>query len=339
MKKPAMSAKRKTAIFSIPFNGDLRLMAWAVSTGRVAEIYFAGDGENSSALPLRSPQWLKDERGLQSLVNLCAQNGVKSNLLCNQATLYFSDPGKVFDTVRSLKNLDAITVSDPYYLPLFAREFPNLDVQASIIMELDNIHKLRWMLQLGAGSVVLPIYVNRRESVLKEIKNLKKDFPRLRIKLLANSTCLYSCPFSNWHYDAMVYPEIKRRKVPACRPQDCGMRFVTPEDTLRRPFIRPEDTSYYMRRGYADAFKLGFRTFETPALRRILEAYFSGKYEGDLWELVKVHPNFPPGLRCENSGFPDDFAKKAMRPEAYAQHSSYFKHIAAKVLRKNAKQK
>ena len=36
----------KQMLFSIPYNGDLDLIRWAVSTGQVREVYFSGCGTN-----------------------------------------------------------------------------------------------------------------------------------------------------------------------------------------------------------------------------------------------------------------------------------------------------
>ena len=78
--------------YSIPFNGDLGLVKDALKTKMVGEVYFAGNGRNDTGNHW-SGAISKSISGktLGTLLRLCRRHGVKSNLLCNSATLFFSD--------------------------------------------------------------------------------------------------------------------------------------------------------------------------------------------------------------------------------------------------------
>ena len=335
--------RTKTGVaYAIPFNGDMRLMAAAVETGKVAEIYFAGSKESLAALrsygQTRVRNESNDRRVVQTLINLCRKNNVKSNLLCNQSSFFFSDLERIFAYIHSLKNLDSVTIADPLYAHLFVKEFPHLDIQASLVMGLDNAYKMRRMLQLGIGTVTTPGDVNRNEDTLKEFKKLKKEFPKFRLKLMANNVCAFGCPFFNWHYDWSLYLALTGRETrttkygAVCGSQSCRVPFGSLADLLRRPFIRPEDVELYLERGYADVFKLAYRTYDTPRLERILKAYFSCAYEGNLWDLIPLQKNYPQKIYCDNTKFPANFAALSMKPRTCSAGTKFYENIAAKVM-------
>lgn len=300
--------------YSIPFNGDLGLVKDAFKTAMVGEVYFAGTGRNDTGNHWSGARSRAiSGKTLGTLLRLCRRHGVKSNLLCNSATLFFSDLSRTFDYIRSLGHVDAITVADPFAVSAFVKEFPDKDIQASIIMNLDSSHKVEKVLGLGLGTVNVPGRFNRDISGLKSLSRLKAFYPNFKIKLLANYDCFFDCPFSTWHYMLGTYKSVfgdweslvRRNRVYPCA-DECAFDSG-PVEWIKKPFIRPEDVEYYERNNCADIFKLVFRSDRSEVLKQVYDAYFSGRFDGDLFEIVNTHGT--SGIYCDNTKFPPDFVK------------------------------
>ncbi len=267
--------------YSIPFNGDLKLTEEALETGNVAEVYFAGPrDEDLSSYHVRNRGRPTTSGKIGSLIRLCRKYGAKTNLLCNQATLFFADIKKLLDSIRLLPDIDAITVADPVAISTLKREFPDKDIQASIIMDLDSFCKVKQALESGAGGVTVAAKLNRDISVLKSLKGLKKIYPDFRIRLIANYDCAYDCMFMNWHYMLGVFraelPDAEglRRRSGIYPGGRCLSPCLQTARFIRFPFIRPQDTLYYEKNNCVDAFKLIYRDNDSGKLRQIYRAYF-----------------------------------------------------------------
>ncbi|HBB65842.1 MAG: hypothetical protein A2X28_00325 [Elusimicrobia bacterium GWA2_56_46] len=321
-------------IFSIPFNGDTALMEEAAKTGKVAEIYFAGPAGNdlSQSYPVYGGGGDFSPRTISELIALCRDYEIRSNLLCNKPTLVFDDCPAAFRYIKSLKYLDAVTVADPYALAAFVKEFPGKDIQCSVSMVLDSFEKVRTILKLGAGTVNLHIDLNRNEAALKALFRLKKSYPGFKVKLLANSVCYHACPFYKWHDALETLAPLNNNKNSFGALLDankCVFPKPTRSDLLRRPFIRPEDVDYYLRKNRADIIKLAFRSNNSETLKRTLWAYFEGSYKGNLGDVVGFGGQWR-NLFCDNNRFPAGFAKKVMRAAA-DPFSGFFDSLAGRV--------
>jgi len=311
-------------IFSIPFNGDFELLEEALSSGRVMEVYFSAWKKEEFICNHYGGSEKPTIRGsgdVKKLSSLCTRYGAGLNLLCNSPSLFFTDMKALFMAVGRIDALTAVTVSDSLALRSFCREFPDLDVQASVIMNLDNPSKIRQALEQGAGTVVLPGNMARDARLLKTVAALKKEYPRFRMKLIANSDCAADCMFLPAHYTLGLlrnFASAPDRINTSHRDRLCFRRF-TPENFIKIPFIRPEDLSFYRSGGLIDSFKLIYRSSPSSMLRNVYCAYFSGKYKGNLFDIVSSKSEKYEDARytggrgtafCDNSAFPSGFAKK-----------------------------
>jgi len=66
---------------------------------------------------------------------------------------------------------------------------------------------------------------------------------------------------------------------------------------MRSGWIRPEDVHYYEESGI-DMIKLVNRGMDTPSIRKIVEAYTTGSYEGNLLDLF---PDPSKNIMCKRS--------------------------------------
>lgn len=340
-----MPAKRRVAVFSVPFNGDLALLDEALSSGRVAEVYFSGpSGRDVSTYFSAGEIRGFDLRALRAAISLCRRRKARTNLLCNSVTLFFTKLKPLLKFVRSVKGLDAVTVADPLAVGRFVEEFPDKDIQPSIIMNLDSYAKVEQVLRLGAGTVTLGPRYNRDIRGLKRLVSLKKAYPRFKIKLLANYDCSYDCIYATWHYMAGVFksqvPDSERllRESEIYRVQGCYWCYPESEDLIRCPFIRPEDVRYYLREGGADVVKLVHRNAKSETLRKAYRAYFEERWDGDLFELVFAEGKYDREEHdsrrvCDNARFPRGFARKVSTCRKECRLCRYCTDTARKTIR------
>nr|MBC8358952.1 hypothetical protein [Candidatus Aminicenantes bacterium] len=226
----------------------------------------------------------------------------------------------------------------PYQIKRFKKEFPRLEIEASVIMNLDTYTKIEKILSGGVNVVNIPLDLNRNAKELGKIAGLKRRYPRFRIKLLANHICFYGCPFTQFHYFLSEVKEVFKPKEG--RSQDFERCVFYPfnledlEELISRPFIRPEDISFYKEKGYADIFKLCFRTNETPVLRKTVFSYLKESYDGNLLDIITNHGK-PLRLYWDNKRFPQGFIEKVTGcDKSRCKECKYCRGVSKKVFGK-----
>lgn len=325
------------ARYSIPFNGDVQLVKSALETGVIKEVYFGGLHEQDAS-DYYPDQDKFGPGALNNLVILCKKHNVRTNLLCNSFTLFFQNFKSLFKAVHSINGLDAITLSDPLTISAFRKEFPGKEIQASVIMDLDSSSKVEAVLKMGISTVNLPMKLNRDAQSIRHIGRLKKRYPQLRLKLIANHFCASDCIFMPWHY---MLGTLKSRGQEAggihgrIYPDACFNPAGTFSRLIRAPFIRPEDINYYVKHCRVDVFKLVFRDSPSRQLAQLYRAYFAGKFAGNLFELVdfKRRQHDLPKFYCDNAKFPKDFVRTVTSCDKNCHDCSYCKKVAKAVIR------
>ena len=294
--------------FSIPFNGDNELAAEAAASGKAAEIYFAVPEAGSGATQhfgIPDAADIKEEAGkLASLLIMCRRKKIKTNMLCNAPSLY-GKTDKIRENIRIMKP-DAVTVADPLYIDFFRRNFPDVELQASVIMNIDSAEKARQAFRAGVKVIAPAAEVNRNIDVLRNIAAVRDSFASAQIKLMTNYYCGYDCLYRTAHYAG---------RQNGCFPEgrDCYFQQGSPSEVLKRPFIRPEDLHFYADSGLADIFKLIARYQPSEQLRKIYSAYFSGRYDGNIFDIIGGgRANYGHGENnfLRNSAIPDEFVSK-----------------------------
>lgn len=327
----------KTIKFSIPYNGDLALTEWAIESGEVYEVYFSGFFKHDFSDPYEKMEF-HSYNEIKSLIDLCKVNNIKTNLLLNRKTMFFEDLSKVRQSIRMLTkagHIDSVTISDPFMVSFLRKEFPSIELQSSIYMGIDNINKIREALKMGITTFCLDPSLNRNAAELKKAMRLKADYPQLAIKLLGVLTCYTYCFYSGVHNLLSVNRRIletmslkdKRKSIGYhLNPFKCYYKCRDISDEIKRPFIRPEDITYYEKEQLTDYIKIAYRDEASGLLKEKMASYFNRSYKGDLFHLIDSTKH--KDIYCDNKKFPDGFVEKVTQCDKDCLRCGYCGRIA-----------
>lgn len=282
--------------FSVPYNNDpetlTEIFKWKECNGNhIREIYLSGPQEYAGSGRISREQSFDD---FADAVNRIHQEGIRVNLLmnsvCEGSDWYLPNVLKV--TMDYLKRVfddygvEAITIANPMYIREVRRRFPNVEICASVLGDIDCIDKAVIYKKAGADSFTPDVNINRNLKLLKKIR----EKTGLEIKLMVNEGCLFKCPFRKFHFNYISHKS-RNPGTDGTRSEDNVFSLnciqVTksdPAQILKSGWIRPEDLERYG--DISIFFKLVGRTSSTGMICRSLEAYMQQTWDGDLLELM-----------------------------------------------------
>lgn len=339
--------------FSIPYNGDLALMAQAFRSGQVKEVYFAGAGRHDYSSPYQNQNKFRNEE-IHDLIALCRKHNVDRTLLMNKGMTFTDNLKDIFQYIRLLdkeEGVTSITVGDPAIVPYLKKAFPHIRLQASVFMNIDGLPKIREAIKMGLSDFYLDVSTNRKGEELDKIRDYKKKYKGFTVKLLANHGCYMNCFYMTRHHGwpllkdmfdqlSASHPSLRETYVLGnmIDVKNCVYRRDDVTDEIKRPFIRPEDLSYYEDNDWADIVKIAYRMDHTPALKKKLQAYFERSFDGDLFELTPPNKgNHSIPFICDNKSIPASFAKKVTHCNMSCEDCDYCKMVSAKAFKKKPK--
>jgi len=194
---------------------------------------------------------------------------------------------ELLTTLSSLK-VDTLIIAIPYLIEYVAKNYPEFKINASSICYIDSLERALMYEKLGADRLTLNEDINRCFTLLKLIrKEVKAD-----LEVIANNGGLLKCPFKTYHdsINAHVSQYVVEDRVgfsylpyPFMR---CTLeRLSNHKEIIRAPWFRPEDTKYYTEIGI-NYIKIAGRGLSAKILLKLIEAYLSGRYEGDIYALI-----------------------------------------------------
>jgi collagenase-like PrtC family protease len=203
------------------------------------------------------------------------------------------------DHLLSANVLDGLIFADSYLLTALADAAPalasRLEAVPSINFGLDRIDQLAMLLELTSsngfrspGKIPLDRSLNHRPEALAALsREIRRQWPTMKIELLANEGCLPHCPFRSTHEALIAAANVGMRIDTHRLNNDLAcIRILnrTPHLIFTSPFIRPEDTDRYAES--ADLIKISGRTLGAGFLKRAAGAYAEGRYRGNLLDLL-----------------------------------------------------
>lgn len=282
--------------FSVPCNNDpetlTEIFKWKECNGNIIrEIYLSGPQEYAGSGRISPEQSFDD---FADTVNRIHGEGIRVNLLLNsvcEGIDWYS--GAVLKNTmgyleRAIEDLsvEAVTIANPMYIREVRRHFPQVEICASVLGDIDCIDKAVIYKKAGADAFTPDVNINRNLTLLKKIK----EKTGLEIKLMVNEGCLFKCPFRKFHFNYISHksrsPGMEgRRSEDNVFSLNCiQVTRNDPVQILKSGWIRPEDLERYGE--ISGFFKLVGRTSSLRMIRRSLEAYMQQAWDGDLLELM-----------------------------------------------------
>ena len=244
----------------------------------------------------RTPQGLPNiswQKAVEHIV--CAHKaGLKFNYLLNAPDFKGKEKNqawikKVIKSIQDLAKIgvDSLTIAHPVLIQLVKKKFPHFKINVSLIAGVDTIDAAKKYENMGVEVLNLNSHsINRNFAMLKAIRAAVS----CELELYANIPCLDRCRFRDEHYKFVGHASQIGQKQGELTFDPfllrCSLTYLQyPIQFLKSPFIRPEDISKYKKLGI-DIFKLSNRKDPTAHLINTAQAYLSGKYNGNLFDLI-----------------------------------------------------
>ena len=277
------------------------------NAAHIHEVYFSwGDfssGRSAQTVCCDHTPWELVDMQRQALEKISSK-GIRLNLLFN-ANCYGAESlskdfyGRVGDTIYYVGEkfgLSSVTTTSPMIARFIKKNFENLEVRASVNMEIGSVEGMEYLCDVFDG-FYMKRELNRDFDAIKKLhawtfSNGKKLY------MLANSGCLNFCSAHIFH-DNLVAHEAEIAKMDnAYRFEGVCRNFLKNEENLKKlpeytNFVRPDDIDKY--EPYFVSAKLATRVHKNPQL--VLSSYINRKYSGDLLRLLEPeHSIYPYAL-------------------------------------------
>lgn len=305
----------------------------------ISSVYFAAPGQNSA----RSAVDAADSKGMLEELRYIRDLGISLTLLFN-ANCYGDHAisscfeKEIIETVSKMKHevdITDITTTSPFVAKVVKKQFPELKVCASVNMWIGTSQAMQYL-----GDTFDGYYVQRE---------FNRDFTRIQylsewcnkngkqLRLLANSGCLYTCPFHTFH-DNLVAHEAGASQLDNAmsrQPSPCWdmMYSLSVLDAaavfLQESWIRPQDIVRY--EPYFEEVKLATRMHSNP--RRVIGAYVRGKFSGNMFDLTE--PGYSRRFSnyiMDATRFPSDWFEKTSDCSRHCEQCGYCHKVAEQTL-------
>lgn len=311
---------------------------------QIGEVYFPWIGSASGRAALGSQRGIVDwqaQSRLEKDLKSFREMGLKLDLLFN-ANCYGGravsqhlqhEVGSTLDYLNQLVGgVDIVTTTSLAIARTVKKFFPDIEVRASVNMKIESTEAMSYVAGLF-DSFYLCRDVQRDLGFVRNVRDWCDDNGK-GLCLLANSGCLYRCPGQIFHDNMVAHDaEIDETKnIEGWTPHVCWNLYRKRENwpaILKATWIRPEDLYHY--EGLVDVVKLATRMHSRP--RAVLEAYTSGRWRGNLLDLLEpgFASAFAPSI-IDNSKFPDDWFEKTSGCERDCQNCGYCAEVFRQVL-------
>lgn len=269
---------------------------YAATDRRVHEVY--GSLQNAPFNSARPAKYLPSPTQAQfrSHIQALADSGIGFNYLINApsyANYEYTSQGRAeLEELLALLvdcGVRSVTVAVPYLARIIASRFPALEVVTSTIGYVGAMRGIDQWLEAGAKRIVLDVEANRDFRFLKRA-SLESPVP---LELIANPVCISQCHYKFNHYCVAGHgsKNLSGEGIPGFPYNGfylnwCFLKkLASPGELLKSPWIRPEDVPLWEKAGIR-FFKLAGRGMPETQILSLTSAYLSGRFEGDLLDLL-----------------------------------------------------
>jgi collagenase-like PrtC family protease len=281
---------------SVPYNSDTEILPELFKLKRVGnniirEIYLCGPQEYSGSGRVM-PEINLDE--FTEIVDKIHKEGIRVNLILNstcEGTDWYSTKvvNSTMDYLRQVHEehgVEAVTIANPLYISMVRERFPDIEICASVLGDIDCVQRAVIYKKAGADVITPDVNINRDLKLLKEIK----EVTGAELKLMVNEGCLYKCPFRKFHFNATSHAskEVSKVGLDVSFVDFFGVcNQVIGEDhsqILKSCWVRPEDTGKYGE--ITSFFKIVGRNYVGSRVTRATKAYLEESWGGDLLDIL-----------------------------------------------------
>lgn len=271
---------------------------------QIYEVYFAwGDFPNGRSNQLSdeydTPWELLDHQ--RNTLQRLSKEEISLNLLLNaacygkdsQSRAFFNKIGMTLDYLTKQYRLQSVTTTSPLIAKFVKDNFPELEVRASVNMEIGTIQGMDYLKNFFDS-----YYIKREcNRDLKQVcllhqwaeENGKKLF------MLANSGCLNFCSAHSFHDNLVAHESEIAQMDNAYEFQGICREYLKEEKNYSHlitdtNFVRPEDIVKY--EPYITAVKLATRVHKKP--EHVLNVYANARYSGNILQLLEPEHSIYP---------------------------------------------
>jgi len=281
---------------------------------RIAEVYFPWGNFTSGRGVVPNAE---AQRTMEADLARFSEAGIGMNLLLNgncygrraQSRVFFQSVGDSVDELTNRFHLASVTTTSPLVAKFLKRNFPSLEVRASVNMEIGTPTGMEYVAEFFDG-FYLKREFNRDFARIREVRRWCDEHGK-KLYLLANSGCLNFCSARTFHDNLVAHEHEIAEMDNAFDFRGICHDFLSKESNRKKfltisNFVRPEDLSEY--EPFFDGIKIATRTNRNPAV--VVEAYASGHFSGNVLELTEPShaENFYPWI-LENARFPGNFSE------------------------------
>ena len=283
--------------FSAPYNNDAETLEEifklkSLGNNRIKEIYLSGPQEYAGS------GRITDELNLAQFIGIVDKihkQGIRVNLVLNttcEGTDWYSPEvmGSKMEYLRQVHEehgVEAVTIANPLYVKEVKRLFPDIEICASVLGDIDCVQRAVIFNRAGADVITSDVNINRDLDLLKQIK----EATNAELKLMVNEGCLYKCPFRKFHFNYMSHKSKELGKIEgdAFFANCLSITRTDHSQILKSGWIRPEDTRKYGE--ITSFFKIVGRARPRSMVVRATRAYLQENWDGDLLDIISSSLN------------------------------------------------
>ncbi|MBN1368650.1 MAG: hypothetical protein JW954_00250 [Dehalococcoidaceae bacterium] len=289
--------KKEALQFSAPYNNDPAsledLFKLKTFHGNcITEIYLSGPQDYSGSGRITSQ--INREDFFNSIDSIHI-HGIQANLVINTTCAgreWYSKAslGSLFSFIQEAQekhNLKALTVANPIIMAEIHNAFPDIEISASVLGDIDSVERAEVFREAGASVITPDVNINRDLDLLGKIKSATGA----RLKLMLNEGCLYRCPFRKFHFNYISHQSKELGPVEGDALFANCSRLTLKDLSLifKSCWIRPEDMREYGE--ITSFFKIVGRTRPASFVKRATRAYMSEEWDGDLLDILSSSLN------------------------------------------------
>ncbi len=322
-----------------PDNGEYFVDILKEYQQNIEEMYFSwvGSASGRGVFGTKNTRfdWSAQQRLEQELCAVKAM-GIKLDLLFN-SNCYGADAvsisleNEIKSIIDHLGSLcggpDVVTTTSLTVARTVKREYPGIDVRASVNMKIGTSEAMKYVSGLF-DSFCLQRDNQRNLDYVHSIGDWCRQNDK-GLYILANSGCLRNCPGQIFH-DNMVAHDVEiaaTNNIKGWIPYVCHNVLSKQENLpaiLQATWVRPEDLHYY--EGIFNAVKLATRQHSHP--RMVIAAYVNQKFNGNLLNLLE--PSFAQWLTpkiIDNALFPSDWFERTSKCNGLCHQCAYCESV------------